>query len=165
MNPYKLTHFSKYDNESLDKLIPMADKDFGNCAKPALGLWLSDETDYGWKEWCTDEEFRLECLKHPYSVELDPKHTLHICGPDELVEFSKNYGRFTEKRVPWETSLAMGIHWNRVAKEYKAVVITPYIDGWLIMESPWYAGWDCASGVVMDESVIVNFEYLGGSDI
>lgn len=31
--------------------------------KPS-GLWLSDESEYGWKQWCTNEQWGLEGLKY-----------------------------------------------------------------------------------------------------
>ena len=47
------------------------------------------------------------------------------------------------------------IDWNRVAKKYQGIIITPYIwERRLTTTCTWYYGWDVASGCIWDNKAI-----------
>lgn len=125
-------------------------------SKPEVGrpLWVSDENDYGWREWCNDEKFMLSNLKHAYEVTFKPSsRVLQIGDREQLLEFTRVFlsqdPQF--KRYESDAIRTMFLDWGKVAAKFDAVLITPYQwDSRLQDDCRWYYGWDCASGVVMD---------------
>lgn len=129
------------------------------------GLWYSVEWDgedsYGWKDWCTAEDFELEHLEVATKLDLDLTHVLQLHTPEEILEFHE---RFTVNLYPDVPQLAgsgvgQGIDWPRVATLYKAIEIAPYC--WqlrLDSRTFWYYGWDCASGCIWDPTIIKGLE-------
>jgi hypothetical protein len=123
-----------------------------NGFKPKpIGLWLSDETDMGWKEWCEGEEFRLEWLKHRTDFEVDLTRICVLDSDDKIKAFSKEY---SVRPIPDLTALLV-IDWDRVAKLYSGILISPYsYELRLKLEFSWYYGWDCASACIWDLSAV-----------
>lgn len=113
--------------------------------KPS-GLWLSDESEYGWKQWCTNEQWGLDGLKHETKFQSDTKNWLILDTNEKLIEFTKQY---STKILPIIT-----IEWDKVTKEYGGIIITPYQRSLRLRSevSSWYYGWDCASACVWDLS-------------
>ncbi len=138
-----LTHWSA---APLDKITSANDPegtDAGPFTKPK-GLWLSDESDYGWQRWCLAEDFGLDSLRHRKNFDVDMTDVCLLSSSKDLLDFTKAYGRpdrFLNSR--------MRIPWREVAKHWKGIVITPYC--WpLRLDLNWYYGWDCASGCIWD---------------
>lgn len=124
----------------------------GGNDKPS-GLWLSDESDYGWKQWCRDNEFRTNGLKCVTRFAVDEKQILIISSLTQIESFSDEYGC----RPSWVKSgiKLKFIDWEKVTENYAGVIITPYInEARLLCKFFWYYGWDCASGCVWDLSAL-----------
>lgn len=140
----KLVHFSKKIIKKL-KSVTIQRNEFKG--KPD-GFWVSDEDDYGWKEWSTAEGFRLENLKYPYEIELSDNHNLlMIKNLKEFDEFNREYRLINQ--------YLRDIDWERVVSQYRGIIITPYL--WkrrLTKDLGWYYGWDCASGCIWDVKAI-----------
>jgi hypothetical protein len=109
------------------------------------GLWLSDDSDHGWKAWCEAEEWNLGGLDHSAQFRLTPDaNVLHIRTPAELKAFSDEY---SVEAYPGSGTLNMVPNWHRVAAEFDGILITPYQwESRYDFDVFWYAGWDCASG-------------------
>ena len=126
-------------------------------AKPSVGrpLWVSDENDFGWREWCQENEFLPIHYKHAYEVTFAPgSGVLRIQNPRQLLEFTRN---FASRGLKYDDYLRTGmfLDWPAIATAYYAVLITPHQHTLrLDRRCSWYSGWDCASGVVLDPACI-----------
>jgi len=114
------------------------------------GLWLSDDSNYGWKEWCTDEHFHLDALKHASHFQFsDEARIKWISSVAEMVYFTSDY-----RRPIGSTNIMHFIDWPKVAEKYDGILITPY--QWSQrMDVMWYYSWDCASACVWNTDVLV----------
>jgi len=128
-------------------------------AKPALradhpmkpnGFWY--EVDGDWQRWCAAEEGMgwLEGRKL-YELTMDPAvRLLEIRDVDDIDAFHAEYAR-----PMYGSRYSMYAEWGRVAKQYDGIEIAPYLwERRLATEFMWYYGWDCASGVIWNMSVI-----------
>lgn len=116
------------------------------------GLWLSDESDYGWKLWCDDNDFGL--LNYLYRCVVNMDNILHIKTVPELKDFTKQYPL---KAIPGLEALSFNsLDWQRVMDEHHGIVISPY--QWEVRLSViWYYPWDCASGCIWNLEAIEKF--------
>lgn len=122
--------------------------------KPS-GLWLSDESDYGWKDWCNAEGFHLESLNHETKVQINLDDVLWIKTEEALNKFSENFS------IPIHEELTnmSTINWPLVQSKWKGLIISPYQwNSRLGQKCFWYYGWDCASGVIWDLSAVSLFK-------
>lgn len=120
-----------------------------------LGLWLSDDTDLGWAEWCRSEEFHLHGLEHRTQFTIaDDANILHLSTVAEIAAFTDEWGT-DDPYVPdlrWRR-----IDWVSVAERYDGILITPY--QWEARyEFMWYSGWDVASGCFWNLDAIRELE-------
>lgn len=114
------------------------------------GLWLSDESDYGWGQWCEDNDFRTEGLRyrHEFMVNLDD--VLVLDTDEKILQFNEKYNK-----PKFEISAMNYPDWPEMAKTYKGIFISPY--SWnlrLAQNLMWYYGWDCASACIWDLSAV-----------
>jgi len=124
--------------------------------KPA-GLWLSDESDYGWKAWCDNNDFGS--LNHAYKCVINTDNILHITTVPQLMDFTKKYP--PKPILGFESMAAIlrdQIDWKRVMGEYDGIVITPY--QWEVRSVLWYYPWDCASGCVWGLKAIESIQLV-----
>ena len=120
--------------------------------KPS-GLWLSDENDYGWSQWCQDNDFRLKGLKYKTTIKVDTSNVFVIQSVEELKEFNSKYGikKGNFKKDPYFLLEDYFINWDLLKNTHKGIIITPYLHQ-VRLEYMWYYGWDCASGCIWDTS-------------
>lgn len=145
----ELYHFSNNENIDLDAFDGY-DNSRQHIFKPN-GLWLSDESDFGWSEWCSGNNFLIGANK--FKVEVDLSKILHLRSIAEIKNFAYIYNTNDNPFVDGRQE----IRWSVVAAEYSGVLITPY--QWALrMELFWYYPWDCASGCVWNKDAIVNIE-------
>jgi hypothetical protein len=142
----KLVHYSK---EPLTPLYYHEQKEQhpnGMYQKPQ-GLWISDDDDYGWKEWCDDENYEIGISRCKYVTDIIIKsgaNILFLGDIDKLIQFTKDY-----QITPWS------INWIKVAKKYQGIIVTPYLyELRLDARTSWYYTWDCSSGCIWDTSSI-----------
>ena len=126
------------------------------------GLWYSIEgqESHGWRAWCKGEHFRMDSFKAAWKIEF--KDELEVLQLDtySLLSFTNQYASNTEDYLN-RNDFIHGINWDEVAKDFKAIEITPY--AWehrLTSQCAWYYGWDCASGCVWDVSCIESFKRI-----
>lgn len=154
-----------------DKLTPkLTKRKYGlmaNGMKPC-GLWYG--FDGSWAKWCAGNKFKSG--KRFYEVGLDTSRILKIENINQFEAFEKEYvcdsifdRIFKEMGVKVSTinpfmARAFGpsaIDWPRLKTQYAGIEINPWMHT-KHLESIWYYGWDCASGVVWDVSAINHFQ-------
>lgn len=113
------------------------------------GLWLSDESDYGWSEWCRQEEFvdTDAQLRTDFRIRPDA-NVLHLDTPQAILDFTDEWGF----RPEWAATNAWisnvwDIDWPKIAELYDGILITPYQPAYHL-EVRWYYSWDVASACV-----------------
>lgn len=158
----RLVHYSANPDLSLSRLysvsqISLTDT-YAMRHKP-FGLWFSDDGEKeNWKAWCENEEFHIEKLTNAYLAELDLTNIRQIRTKDELIFF---HGKYFEL-LPY--SDYGFINWQKVAQDYKGIIISPY--QWElrydVLPDNWYYGWDVACGCIWDMSAIKSFEKIKG---
>ena len=108
------------------------------------GLWLSDETEKGWRAWCEAEQFELGRLTYSTEFECDLSRWLVLRNYSQIEEFTEEYT---------VDNTLKDIDWYLVKENFSGILITPYV--WSArMKFLWYYGWDCASGCVWDLKTI-----------
>lgn len=112
-----------------------------------IGLWVSDEADFGWSTWCREEKFHLERLAIRHRIRLASESGVLAIGTIETFDaFAARYAVPLGRR-------ATVIDWAAVADRHRGILITPY--RWdRRLSSFWYCGWDCASGCIWDPAAI-----------
>lgn len=163
----QLVHYSEYPIRHLFN-IRQKNREIMN-SKPA-GLWVSPDSEEGWKQWCLDQNFAIERLKYRYEIDLvENPNILFIGEIKELDEFCKIYKvekcHFQEECWKREKSLfkKLGIHredpvysidWELVGDEYDGIIISPWQNSTLLSQHRWYYGWDCAGGCIWGTDAI-----------
>ncbi len=116
-----------------------------------VGLWLSDESDHGWKQWCEGQEWNLKAFKYQtdFTV-IDFSNWLALTTKKKVLEFGEEF-----KHEGRKFSELWGIDWPRVQKQFDGILISPY--QWSLRhnrETSWYYGWDCSSACVWNLKTI-----------
>ncbi len=115
--------------------------------KPA-GLWVSDDEEYGWRNWCVDEGFQISRLVVAHEIELlKGSNVLIIATHEELQDFTGIYS----KQGVEDFSV---INWNMVRNMHDGLIITPYLHA-VRLDYMWYYSWDCASGCIWNPEVVM----------
>jgi hypothetical protein len=130
-----------------------------------VGLWLSDNTDFGWLDYCELQWKTNANPKYRYKIVLKKRSKiLYLRSKEDIIEFTKKYCKDPLQNDPNYQAyrdlidLSAYIDWKRVATEYKGIIITPYMWSWdLTRLAQWYYGWDCASGCIWDPTCIEEF--------
>lgn len=113
--------------------------------KPS-GLWLSDDGDRGWREFCERENFRVESLAHRQEFLCSTGSWAVLRSFSDILSFTDEFCA-KGTLIPGVTS----IDWQRVKSAYGGLLITPYC--YIARHDTrtfWYYGWDCASACVWD---------------
>lgn len=120
------------------------------------GLWLSDDTDYGWHDWCNDNHYKLHNLKTSTTFQLPLEKILHLKTIPQILKFNQQYEDLPNKLPGISTSYA--IQWDKVAKKHAGILISPYLYHNLpdnIQHTLlWYYAWDCACACIWNTSIL-----------
>ena len=114
------------------------------------GLWLSDESEYGWKKWCTDQDYGSPDYETKFNV--DTKNVLVLSSGKMIDDFTKEYSKSRQiggiQDMPSSNFMGSNlIEWGRVIERYDGIIISPYV--WECrVKYIWYNPWDCASGCI-----------------
>ncbi len=115
------------------------------------GLWVSDEDDHGWRDWCLSENYHPEYLELAYEITLAEHHNVQIITTIEGIKLlTRIYS--TERFRPIAN---LSLDWLRMRKDWNGLIITPY--QWELRLDPdcmWYYPWDCASGCIWNPTII-----------
>lgn len=132
--------------------------------KPA-GLWY--DVDMDWIRWLDDEGYLdnpLWMRSFLYEITIDESRVIIIHDERQFDEFNRRFCApiFNGAHVN-------GIDWTRVAKLYGGVEIAPYLQSRRLsfsgnhLDTLWYYGWDCASGVIWDKSALLGVKLVAGT--
>lgn len=118
------------------------------------GLWYG--IDNSWIDWCISEQMSWIC-PNIYEVILNEERLLKIDNIPDFEKFENEYGDVP----PWENHYWSAIFENRkerinyeaVIQKYGGLEISPY-QYRKRMKSFWYYGWDCASGIIWDHTMV-----------
>lgn len=85
-----------------------------------VGLWLSDESDLGWSDWCFREDFHLDRLKYISEFDVDERRLCVLDTPDKLDSFTRR----------WDMKLhgfpGFYLNWKVIHKLCSGILISPY---------------------------------------
>lgn len=155
-----------YSSEPLTTLTDPHDFPGGRIGKPTRGLWVSAESqpfdpgdeerdgDWGWRQWCEAEKFGLDRLTHATEIVLKPDANPMWLKTQAAIEcLALEYPRQTGFIGNRYISELDAVDWKAIMSSWPAIIIAPY--QWRCrMDVMWYYGWDCASGVIWDTSII-----------
>ena len=126
------------------------------------GFWVSienkDKNFFDWEDWCQEEEFYLEGLRHKYSIKLsENSNILELTSNEDMHVFQKTY-MTTDKPYKFSHISLKDIEiiqWDKIADSYQGVFIYPYHHSFRKSNGfGWYYGWDCSSGCIWDLSIV-----------
>ncbi len=134
-----------------------------NVHKPG-GLWLSDESGYGWLSFLRDRVSQgnsewadaYEVWKYKYDFIVEPSQlhrVLCLQTPADIKAFTSYYQESSDRECGG--AYATHIEWTRVKAEYKGILITPFQPKYSRIDPRfhWYR-FDCASGCFWDISCL-----------
>lgn len=121
-----------------------------NGAYKPRGFWVSVQGEHDWPDWCYDEGWKLDSLKHAYRVALKP--TACVLVINTLAGLDKFHCRYTQRRQAHDLR-HREVDWTRVREQHDGLIIAPYRHE-RRLEYMWYYGWDCASGVIWDLTAV-----------
>lgn len=131
------THLSV---EPVRSVLPVDPWGKGAGAYKPKGFWY--EVDGDWRRWCESEMPSWVEGKMLHRVELNGERMLNIRNVAEFDAFHRTYVRDFHRYVK-------APDWHALAEEYDGLEIAPYLwERRLCMDTSWYYGWDCASGVI-----------------
>lgn len=116
-----------------------------------VGLWYG--IDDSWIDWCKTENFDGI---HPYRYQLTLNYSviLKITTYKELLTFQEQF-KANDDLNKLNSGNIYSIDWVKVANLYSGIEISPYIYR-ARFTSPWYYGWDVASGCIWNKSAVVD---------
>jgi hypothetical protein len=145
INTFVLNHYS-FKPLALDERVYVQE-----VSHKPRGLWLSDDSDYGWKEWCDQERFHemhLETVTPFYFTE--DANILWLRTPGEIRALSTKHGSTLSN-----LGSIYNIDWPTIAEQYDGILITPYQwDCRMGSDTFWYYSWDVASACVWNTSIL-----------
>jgi hypothetical protein len=149
-------HLSHFTDEPLHAVRSVEQKfereDYRSCFDKPKGLWVSVDGSDDWASWCESESFGLGKLRYSVVLVNDPR-VLILDGESALYNFTDNYG----KDVPQHWSRERYIDWSMVARDYRGIIIAPYIWSCRMGDyTRWYYGWDCASGCIWSADAVAS---------
>lgn len=145
----KFLHYSFLPLKAIESREQLIDSDWPS-PKP-IGFWVTIDGEKCWRTFCLQEDFRLSELENCYEISIDLSNILLINNNTDFDYFTRHYrgsDRYRGKMISW----------GEVAKEYKGVVISPFL--WDRCHVTWYSGWDVASGCIWDTSAIKDFKLV-----
>lgn len=143
----------------LKPVPPSVQKEVELMMKPK-GFWYSCGSS--WEDWVSRE---MPDRVHPYkyALDIDTSRMLIIDTHTKFQDFQHTYARSSSGRM--SMLYPQHIDWHAVTQDYAGIEICPYM--WKFrMDSVgnWYYGWDVASGVIWDTSIIRDITPVNSDD-
>lgn len=127
---------------------PIRNRDY--FTKPKGGLWASRKDDeLGWKNWCENEEFRLDSFDRSFEFKLkDSARILMLYHLDQLDDLPKiNNAKYPY--IKGNNSSECHLDFEKLAREYDAIELAN------VGEFYWALyGWDCNSILIMNPNIV-----------
>lgn len=127
---------------------------YSNKPKPGTGLWASPkESNYGWKDWCKQENFRSCKDKNSFTFELDKNAKILII--DNYEDLIKNLNFLKHK----EFKGLISIDFEEASKRYDAILLTEKGERNTRITHPKNLyGWDCESILILkSDNIIISY--------
>ena len=115
--------------------------------KPIGGLWASaKDAEFGWKEWCEQENFMFSELKYSFEFELTSEARILKITPENIKDLPGN-----KKTIGYD-GFSVFLDFEKIKEEYDVIDfrITEYPQFYWLL---W--GWDCDCILVLNKEVIV----------
>jgi len=122
------------------------------------GLWFS--VGNAWPEFA-HRYLTQHSLQHATRLWFKPKSLLRIHTEADMKKFTRKYS--VKREDASIAAILRLIQWDRVAEDYKGILIANYIYQ-CRMSHPWYYSWDVASGCVWDASAVSKFAPYEGEE-
>ena len=144
-----MKNYIHYGHTKFDKSMFTKIKNVDCSTKPKGGLWASDvEAEYGWKEWCNENEFRDCDKENSFTFTLsDDAKILYIESVNDLESLPKGKDKFGLNFSSWYL-----LDFEKLAETYDAVEVSISSDFDLYYK---LYGWDCDSIVIMNPDAVV----------
>ena len=116
--------------------------------KPEGGFWASPiDSEYGWKNWCKSEDFRLSKLKTNFRFS--------ITGRIYVIDSLKDLTRLPFTAPHSEYVFITGYpDFEKIALEYDAIHLTTNGEAETRYSTPNLYGWDCESVLILNPNII-----------
>ena len=136
-----------------DQYIPQLTNNIKNregWCKPFGGLWVSpSNSDYGWKQWCIDNDYNFELLQNKFTISL--KENTRIFKIEDLLTLKKlpcleyKIGSFSKYYLDFE----------KISTMYDCIWLTEKGEQETRFSAPIdLYGWDCESILIMNKNCI-----------
>ena len=134
-----------YGDDTFREMDPIKNLIFRD--KPFGGLWASrKDCRFGWKDWCEDEEFRLDTFDRSFEFKLkDGAKVLLLKEVDQLDDLPKIDNEY-DKSNQWTTC---NLDFVKLNKDWDAIELT---DSWKFHWALY--GWDCDSILIMNPDIV-----------
>ena len=144
-----MKNYIHYGHTKFDKSVFNKIKNVDCSTKPKGGLWASDVgAEYGWKEWCNENEFRDCDKENSFTFTLsDDAKILYIESVNDLESLPKGKDKFGLNFSSWYL-----LDFEKLAETYDAVEVSISSDFDLYYK---LYGWDCDSIVIMNPDIVV----------
>ncbi len=134
------------DNFDIDKFIPISNRP--EATKPFGGFWGSrKDTDFGWKEWCTEIDLKSKDLTKKLQFSLSENAKILVIDNikclDKLPQNEDNH---------IVNKIFVTLDFEKLSKQYDAIEVLISEDERLY---ELLYGWDCDSILVMNPNVII----------
>lgn len=141
--------YTHYGSEKFDKERWMPIQNEIMCNKPHGGLWaVKNNSTYGWKEWCQENDFRIDKLDTKFEFMLsDDANILELTTPDDLKNIPTK-----EQPIPGVIDI-MFPDFEKMLKSGIDAIQLNLSDGNYELYFPLY-GWDCDSILIMNPDII-----------
>ena len=158
-----MTHYSREPLVILQRFSPRGD----NPHSPG-GLWLSDDSEYGWRQYLQyaaqinpgEWHDAGETWKCSTDFEVDTGQLLWLKTGSDLHQFALDYGEPQERNCDnGRPGSGYGLHieWKKVKAKHKGILISPYQERLSHYHGNpkfhWYR-FGCASACVWDSSCL-----------
>ena len=126
--------------------------------EPFGAFWFSDESQYGWRQWCIENEYGLDSLRYAHRVSFtDDARIMLVDTVEALYWLHREYCYIPAWACDADRSLISALsRWDyrRLADRWDVLIISPHQRRRRRELWP-YSRWDCASGVAFDVSKII----------
>lgn len=118
--------------------------------KPDYGLWASPvDTDFGWKEFCTNEDFRTDRLSESFTLELSDD--AKVFTVTKLDDIPSNYISEIKARHGAELH---NLNFDRIMEDYDAMELIHSKGRYNELHYSLFYSWDVDSIVIWNPQII-----------
>lgn len=139
----------------INKFLPIINQEFDWTKPKQGGFWASEiKSEYGWRQWCKDEDFHIDKLNKYFLFDLSSK--ARICHLKSYNDLKK-----LPELQPIVKNPYYKIDFEASMKQYDAIQLHLSEDRKHNIKNHWESlyfklyGWDCDSILIMNPSIII----------